>query len=63
MRVNVGRLPGGFRSNSRTVLTADTVGLPLPPGALDHGLPHLPVRPFPREDVEEVEPPVCQDYV
>ena len=59
----MGRLPGGSRSSDRTVLTADTVGLLLPPGTLDHGLPHLPVQPFPWEDVEEAEPPVCQDCI
>ena len=59
----MGRLPAGSQSNDRTVLTADSVGLPLPTGALDHGLPHPPMRPFPQEDVEEVEPPVCQDCI
>ena len=59
----MGWLPGGSQSNDRTVMTVDAVGLPLPPGALDHGLPHLPVWPFPGEDVEEAEPPVCQDCI
>lgn len=62
MRVTIGRLPGGFWSNNRTVLTADAVGLPLPPGALDYGPANRPCGRFP-EDVEEAEPPVCQDCI